>query len=182
MLRLWGRFPVLVIAVLSLLFATTTAQTAARQRIGDQIVASREVRPAKRSQHREKLESANAKHNLAVSYLREGERLNDAKLLEQAIVTFREALKGRTRARVPLGWASTQSELGIALVDLGKQQNNTARIEEGIAAFREALKEWTRKRTPLEWAIAHNNLGWALPELATRQPGWKRASRPIAKS
>ena len=35
--------------------------------------------------------------------------------LEQAVAAFTEALKERTRERVPLGWATTQNNLGRAL-------------------------------------------------------------------
>jgi tetratricopeptide (TPR) repeat protein len=82
--------------------------------------------------------------------------------LEEAIAAFREALKERTRERVPLEWATTQSNLGLALSALGLMRGSEPLLEEAIAAYRDALKEWTRERVPLEWAMTQNNLGLAL--------------------
>ena len=41
-----------------------------------------------------------------------GERASGTEHLEQAMAAFTEALKERTRARVPLDWAATQNNLG----------------------------------------------------------------------
>ena len=78
--------------------------------------------------------------------------------LEQAVAAFTEALKERTRARVPLDWAATQSNLGAALVALGEREGGTERLEQAVVAFTEALKERTRARVPLDWAATQNNL------------------------
>ena len=40
-----------------------------------------------------------------------GERESGTERLEQAVAAFTEALKERTRERVPLGWAATQNNL-----------------------------------------------------------------------
>jgi hypothetical protein len=44
-----------------------------------------------------------------------GERESGTAKLEEAIATFREALKEQTRERMPLDWAVTQNNLGKAL-------------------------------------------------------------------
>ena len=75
---------------------------------------------------------------------------------------YRDALKERTRERVPLDWAMTQNNLGNALRTLGERESGTARLEEAVAAYRDALEEWTRERVPLDWAMTQNNLGNAL--------------------
>jgi hypothetical protein len=51
------------------------------------------------------------------------------------VVTYREALKERTRERVPLDWAMTQSNLGISLQALGKRESGTERLEEARTAI-----------------------------------------------
>ena len=53
--------------------------------------------------------------------------------LEEAVTAFREALKERTRERVPLDWAATQTNLGNALSALGERESGTARLEEAVA-------------------------------------------------
>src|SRR5262245_39752243 len=51
-----------------------------------------------------------------------GEREGDTARLEEAVAAFRDALKERTRERVPLDWAMTQNNLGIALRTLGERE------------------------------------------------------------
>ena len=45
-------------------------------------------------------------------------------------MAYREALKERTRERVPLDWALTQMNLGTALVRLGERESGTDKLEE----------------------------------------------------
>ena len=47
--------------------------------------------------------------------MRLGERESGTKRLEQAVAAFTEALKERTRERVPLDWVATQNNLGRAI-------------------------------------------------------------------
>ena len=44
-----------------------------------------------------------------------GEREGGTARLEEAVSAYRDALKERTRERVPLDWAMTQNNLGNAL-------------------------------------------------------------------
>jgi hypothetical protein len=65
------------------------------------------------------------------------------------VAACRDALKERTRERVPLDWAETQNNLGNALLRLGERESGTVRLEEAVVAYRAALEEWTRERGPL---------------------------------
>lgn len=114
-----------------------------------------------------------------------GERESGTARLNDAVAAYREALKERTRERVPLQWAVTQSNLGAALARLGRRESGTARLEEAAEAFREALKEQTREQVPLDWAMTQNNLGNALARQGERESGTARleeAERAILDS
>ena len=52
---------------------------------------------------------------LGVALTTLGEQEGGAARLEQAVAAHTEALKERTRARVPLDWAMTQKNLGRAI-------------------------------------------------------------------
>ncbi|MBN1868649.1 tetratricopeptide repeat protein, partial [Candidatus Sumerlaeota bacterium] len=99
--------------------------------------------------------------------------------LEEAVAAYREALKERTRERVPLQWATTQNNLGNALFRLGERESGTKRLEEAVTAYREALEVWTRERVPLQWATTQNNLGNALARLGERESGTKRLEEAV---
>jgi len=47
-----------------------------------------------------------------------GEREGGTAKLEKAVAAYREALKERTRERVPLGWAYSTGSPGLALMSL----------------------------------------------------------------
>ena len=97
-----------------------------------------------------------------------GERASGTARLEQAVVAYAEALKERTRERVPLDWAATQHNLGAALTTLGERASGTARLEQAVVAYTEALKERTRERVPLDWATTQHNLDRAIQILRER--------------
>src|SRR5262249_41889441 len=72
-----------------------------------------------------------------------GRRESGTAKLEEAVATFREALKERTREGAPLEWAMTQTNLGAALFRLGERESGTAKLEEAVVVYRQALKELT---------------------------------------
>src|SRR5208282_1557060 len=82
--------------------------------------------------------------------------------LEAAVAAYQEALKERTRERVPLDWAATQNNLGNALYELGLREADTAKLEAAVAAYQEALKVW---RGP-DASMAQDNLDRAQAALA----------------
>ena len=66
------------------------------------------------------------KDNLGTALWTLGERESRTERLEEAVAAYREALKERTRERVPLDWATTQNNLGNALSRLGEREGGTA--------------------------------------------------------
>ena len=94
--------------------------------------------------------------NLGAALATLGERESGTEHLEQAVTAYAEALKERTRARVPLDWAATQNNLGAAVTILGRRESGTERLEQAVAAYAEALKERTRARVPLDSPCANN--------------------------
>jgi tetratricopeptide (TPR) repeat protein len=79
-----------------------------------------------------------------------------------------DALKERTRSKVPLYWAKTQIHLGAALKELARWEQDTEYLEQAVTAYKNGLKEITHERDPIGWAHANNSLGTALVSL-----GWK---------
>jgi hypothetical protein len=62
---------------------------------------------------------------------------------------YRDALKEKTRERVPLDWATTQNNLGSALSTLGERESSTARLEEAVAAHRGLRRDCQRAESGL---------------------------------
>jgi tetratricopeptide (TPR) repeat protein len=108
-----------------------------------------------------------------------GERESGTARLEQAVSAYRDALKERTRERVPFDWAATQNNLGTALRMLGERESSTARLEQAVSALSDALQERTRERVPLDWAMTQTNLGDALWTLGERESGTARLEQAV---
>ncbi|MEM5518981.1 tetratricopeptide repeat protein [Henriciella sp. AS95] len=124
-------------------------------------------------------ERGTAGNDLGNALLSLGERDSDTARLEQAIIAYTEALKERTRKRVPMDWAMTQMNLGNALLSLGERDSDTARLEQAVTAYTETLKESTRKRVPMQWAMAQMNLGNALLALGERDSDTARLEQAV---
>jgi len=109
-----------------------------------------------------------------------GEQAGNNAALQAAVKTYKEALCGYTRERLPLDWATIQNNLGIALWRLGERETGTARLDEAVAAYHAALLERTRERMPLDWAMTQNNLGSALQTLGERESGTARLDEAVS--
>src|SRR5262249_17063556 len=110
-------------------------------------IARLELRSAQDPQQR-----GTALHDLGTALGTLGERESSSERLEEAVAAYREALKERTRDRVPSEWAKTMNNFGYALAQLGERESSSARLEEAVAAYRDALEESTREHVPRSWA------------------------------
>lgn len=110
----------------------------------------------------------NALNDLGIAQETLGARESGTDRLRESVATHRNALKERTRVRVPLDYAVTQNNLGNALLSLGQRESGAKRLHEAIAAFREVLKVYTREEYTVYWARTQTNLGNAMLVLATR--------------
>jgi tetratricopeptide (TPR) repeat protein len=108
-------------------------------------------------------------NNLGNALVALGEREAGSGYFEAAVAAYRDALKERTRDRVPPDWAMTQNNLGNAFLAWGEREGGAEQLEEAVAAFRAALGEYARDSVPLDWAMTQNNLGNALLVLGERQ-------------
>ena len=104
-------------------------------------------------------------NNLGNTLLGLGQRKTSTKLLKQAVVAYRAALKEFPCERAPLKWAIAQTNLGVALWALGRQGKDSDLLKQAVAAHRAALARVSREQDALEWATVQTNLGnalWAL--------------------
>jgi hypothetical protein len=63
--------------------------------------------------------------NLGLALARLGEREQGTAKLEEAVAAQREALKERTRERVPLQWATSIGREGFALILLAERRGGS---------------------------------------------------------
>ena len=69
-----------------------------------------------------------------------GERESGTDKLNEAVAAFREALKERSRERVPLDWARTIGNQGVALMRLAERQKDPQMAATALRQIEAALE------------------------------------------
>ena len=110
---------------------------------------------------------AAAQHDLGRALKNLADHTGDARLYEEAIAAYRQALEVYTRDARPEDWAMAQNNLGCALDSFADQTGDVKRYEEAIATYRLALEVQTRDAMPVDWAMVQGNLCVALSHLGT---------------
>jgi hypothetical protein len=77
-----------------------------------------------------------------------------------AIISAEEALKERTRERIPWDWAETQDNLGNTFLTWGERESGTEQLTLAISAYEDALKVYESE--PLGWAMTASDRDSAL--------------------
>jgi hypothetical protein len=85
------------------------------------------------------------------------------------VKAYQEALKGRTRERVPLEWAMTQSNLGHVFESLGKQEEGTEKLKGTVTIYKAVLEVFEAAQVSYYVKIAEDNLRRAEALLLERQ-------------
>ena len=97
-----------------------------------------------------------------------------ARLLGEAVVAYRAALRVRTEADHPVDWATTMQNLGNALCTQGSRTagpEGADLLGEAVAAYRAALRVRTEADHPVNWATTLRNLAGALLRQGERTAG-----------
>ena len=79
-------------------------------------------------------------NNLGAALQVLGERESGTAKLEEAVVAYREALKERTRERVPLDWARSFGNEGVALMLLAERRGDAAMAETALGQINTAFE------------------------------------------
>jgi tetratricopeptide (TPR) repeat protein len=113
---------------------------------------------------------------LATALAKLGIQAGQSQPLKEAVAAYREALKERTRERVPLDWAMTQNNLGNALGTLGAREAGTKRLEEAAKAYRTALGVFRAGAASYYVQATEESLNRALAEIKKRKQVTEGAS------
>lgn len=87
-------------------------------------------------------ETGAALNDLGIALQTLGERDSDTDRLEQAVKAFQQALKERTRDRVPLDWAMTQYNLALTYLTMFEKTAQAAHLDRAQDLLRAAAAEF----------------------------------------
>ncbi len=97
-----------------------------------------------------------------------GKLRSDAKILDEAVAAYRQALPVFEAAGDRTGLSRLKNNLASALVSLGENDAETGRLDEAIALHRQLVDEAPFEDGSVEWMTARLNLASALTRLGER--------------
>ncbi len=130
---------------------------------------------------------ARTKNNLGNSFSYHSKQAAETKevikLLQQAIMAYKEALTIFTKVDYPVNWAMILHNLANTLFEQAKHVKSRAGkglLEQAMVAFQEALTVRTKVDQPMKWAMTQECLGLAFETEAvladkTAQNSWQKA-------
>jgi len=100
-----------------------------------------------------------------------GQRSGSVHFLEQAAMSYEQALEIRTQDAMPLQWGQTTYNFGLVMQALGLLEDDTAMLKQALDSIKQAVNFLPRKDVPEDWAAAMNSIGILLYQLGTHRRG-----------
>jgi tetratricopeptide (TPR) repeat protein len=91
----------------------------------------------------------------------EGERGNNASMLNDARQSLNEAGRILSFERHPIAWAIVQNRLGLISYRTGFDDGDTRQLRQALKYFTRALKAFNKDKAPLRWAEIMSNFAQA---------------------
>jgi uncharacterized caspase-like protein len=109
-----------------------------------------------------------------------GRQRADAKVLEEAVATYRQAIPVFEAASDRTGLSRARNNLASALTSLGANDTGTERLDEAIAIHRQLVADAPFEADTLEWMTTRLNLASALSRLGERSGSTDTAREALA--
>jgi len=100
-----------------------------------------------------------------------GQRSGSIHFLEQATLSYEQALEIRTEDAMPREWAYTTYNLGVVMQSLGHLEDDAGLLKQGLGMFKQAINLIPREEVPEDWASAMCGIGTLLYLLGTHRRG-----------
>lgn len=100
-----------------------------------------------------------------------GQRSGSIHFLEQAALSYEQALEIRTEDAMPREWGQTTCNMAIVLQTVGQLEDDAGMLKQALGLFKQAVNLIPRDEVPEEWAEAMCNVGTVLYQLGTDRRG-----------
>lgn len=118
-----------------------------------------------------------AQINLSRALFSLGQQTEGTANLEEALASYRVALKTHTRQRNPETWAAIQKDIGAVLAYIGRRKGGTTHLKEAEVAFHAALEVFTSDVDPARSAAILNELDIVIQMIKGRKMSTKDGSQ-----
>jgi len=100
-----------------------------------------------------------------------GQRSGSVHFLEQAALSYEQALEIRTQEAMPLEWGQTTYNFGLVMQAIGQLEDDTQMLKSALDSIKQAVNFLPRNDVPQDWAAAMNSIGILLYQLGTHRRG-----------
>ena len=100
-----------------------------------------------------------------------GQRSGSQHFLEQAALSYEQALEIRTQDAMPLKWAQTTCNLGLVMQAAGQLEDDSAMLKHALQTLQQSATQLPRKDVPADWSAVMNSVGTVLYQLGIQRRG-----------
>jgi len=100
-----------------------------------------------------------------------GQRSGSIHYLEQAALSYEQALEIRTEDKMPLEWAQTTFNFALVMHTIGQLEDDASMLKQALGSYKQAVNLLPRKEDGEAWAAAFCSVGTVLYQLGTHRRG-----------
>ena len=108
-----------------------------------------------------------------------GQRSGSVHFLEQAALSYEQALEIRTEDSMPLEWAYSTFNMALVVQAVGLLEDDSGMLKQALASFKQAMNRIPRDDAPEDWAAAICCVGNVLCELGTHRRGARTLEQSV---
>ena len=108
-----------------------------------------------------------------------GQRSGSVHFLEQAALSYEQALEIRTEETMPLEWAYSTFNMALVIQAVGLLEDDSGMLKQALVSFKQAMNLIPRDETPEDWAAAICCVGNVLCELGTHRRGARTLEQSV---
>jgi len=108
-----------------------------------------------------------------------GQRSGSVHFLEQAALSYEQALEIRTQDDMPLEWARSTFNTGLVMQAIGQLEDDTGMLKQALNLFKQAVNLVPREQMADEWAAAMCSVGTVLYQLGTHRRGARTLEQAV---
>ena len=100
-----------------------------------------------------------------------GQRSGSQHFLEQAALSYEQALEIRTKETMPLQWAQSTCNLGLVMQAAGLLEDDSAMLKHALQTLQQSATLLPRDTGPTDWSAVMNSIGTVLYQLGIGRRG-----------
>lgn len=108
-----------------------------------------------------------------------GQRSGSIHFLEQAALSYEQALEIRTLEDTPLTWAQSTYNMGLVMQAVGVLEDDKVMLKQSLQTMQQAATQLPRNTAPDDWSAALCSIGTVLYQLGVQRKGSRTLEQSV---